>query len=195
MFVAWLYGGSVPAVKKEEDLNGLLDLYLMGEKWEVRGLVVDVLEQVRRYYHETDSWPGLRRVQYIYANTEGQSPMRQLLTQCVARMLVTGDGIPEHWQRALARNGQLGLDVIWAVQKWGIEKERVPDARQASVEPIVEEVEMKKEESAEDAKGRDREGERLMNGDSADEEEEEGEEEEDGEDGEETLVKQEGPDE
>ena len=154
MFVGWLYSDHIPTPKEEKDLTPLLDLYLMGEKWEIKKLILEVLDAVRRWYHDTDTWPGLRRVQYIYSNTELESPMRQLLVQCVARMLVLGEGMPEHWERALRRNGQLAVDLILCVQKWHFEPENVPDPRDESVAPIVEEaeqkVEIKKEQEGED---------------------------------------------
>ena len=40
-----------------------------------------------------------------------------LLVQCVARMLILGNGVPSHWQKALSRNGQLAVDIILTVQK------------------------------------------------------------------------------
>ena len=123
----------------------MFDLYLMAEKWAIKKLILDVLDAVRRWYHDTNTWPGLRRVQYIYSNTELESPMRQLLVQCVARMLVLGDGMPAHWERALRNNGQLSVDIILCVQKWHIEEENVPDAREEPVAPIVEEAEQKME--------------------------------------------------
>ncbi|TKA64191.1 hypothetical protein B0A55_10419 [Friedmanniomyces simplex] len=151
----------------------------MGEKWEIKRLILEVLDAVRRWYHDTDTWPGLRRVQYIYSNTEIESPMRQLLVQCVARMLVLGDGMPEHWERALRRNGQLAVDLILCVQKWHFDPENVPDAREESVAPIVEEAEQKVEIKKEQ-EGNDEE---MVNGVDQEEEEEgeEGEEEEQGE--------------
>ncbi|WPG98843.1 Hypothetical protein R9X50_00164100 [Acrodontium crateriforme] len=149
LFVGWLYSESVPTPKEEKDLGALLDLYLMGEKWEIKKLIQDVLEAVRRWYHDTDSWPGLRRVQYVYANTEFESPMRQLLVACAARMLVLGDGMPVHWEKALRRDGQLAVDVILCVQKWHFEPDNVPDARVESVIPIMEEAEQKLEKKEE----------------------------------------------
>ncbi|CAK3877837.1 hypothetical protein DOTSEDRAFT_20899 [Lecanosticta acicola] len=143
MFVGWLYSERVPPPKDEKDLSPLLDMYLMAEKWEIRRLIVEVLDAVRRFYHETDSWPSLRRVQYIYSNTEAESPMRQLLVNCVARMLVLGQGVPQHWENALRKNGQLAVDVILCVQKWHFDASQVPDARQAAVEGFAEEAERK----------------------------------------------------
>lgn len=143
LFVGWLYSERIPAPKEEKDLSPLLDMYLMAEKWEIRRLVVEVLDAVRGYYHETDSWPSLRRVQYIYSNTENESPMRQLLVSCVARMLALGQGVPQHWENALRKNGQLAVDIILCVQKWKLEGERVPDARTESVRPHVDEAEGK----------------------------------------------------
>jgi len=172
----------VPVPTQEKDLGNLFELYLMGERWEIKKLIVATLETVRRFYHEQETYPGLRRVQYVYANTDEQSPMRQLLVSSVARYLVLGDGIPQHWDKALRKNGQLAVDIILSVQRWRIEDERVPDAREESVVPIVEEKEqakkVKKEESGE--------GEGLSNGVKQEETEEQGlpngvEEEEEGE--------------
>ena len=143
MFVGWLYSERVPPPKEEKDLSPLLDMYLMAEKWEIRRLIVEVLDAVRRYYHETDTWPSLRRVQYVYSNTEAESPMRQLLVSCVARMLVLGQGVPQHWENALRKNGQLAVDIIMCVQKWHFEPEQVPDAREKAVERFAEEAENK----------------------------------------------------
>lgn len=156
LFVGWLYSGAVPSPREENDLAPLFDLYLMAEKWEIRGLVVDVLDAVRHFYHANETYPGLRRVQYIYANTDNESPMRQLMVSCIARFLVLGDGIPQHWDKALRKNGQLAVDIILSVQKWKIDVERVPDAREDSVIPIVDDAEhargVKKEEEEQNNK-------------------------------------------
>lgn len=179
IFVGWLYSESVPTPKEEKDLSPLLDLYLMGEKWEIRKLIIDVLDAVRRWYHDTDTWPGLRRVQYIYSNTELESPMRQLLVQCIARMLVLGEGMPAHWEKALRNNGAMAVDVIMCVQKWHFEPQDLPDPREESVVPIYEEaerkVEIKKEEEGEGQAEGEEEGEGgqpLTNGVDHSEEEE-----------------------
>ncbi|KAK5000479.1 hypothetical protein LTR66_000678 [Elasticomyces elasticus] len=145
MFVGWLYSGAVKPPTEEKDLGLLFDLYLMGEKWEIRRLIIDVLDAVRRFYHDTNTFPGLRRVQYVYANTEQDSPMRQLLVSSIARMLTLGEGIPAHWDKALRKNAQLAVDIIMCVQKWHLDGEQVPDARDESVVPIVEETEKAKE--------------------------------------------------
>ena len=145
LFVGWLYSESLPTPTEEKELTPVLDLYLMAEKWEIKKLVVEVLETVRTYYHDTDTWPGLRRVQYIYANTEPESPMRQLLVSCVARMLVVGDSMPAHWEKALRKNGQMAVDIIMCVQKWHIQPESVPDTRHGSMASVVDEAEMNSE--------------------------------------------------
>jgi len=145
IFVGWLYAEALPPPTEEKDLAPLFDLYLMAEKWEIRQLVIDCLEVVRTWYHESDTWPGLRRVQYIYANTEPESPMRQLLVSCVARMLVVGgDNMPGHWEKALRKNGQLAVDIIMCVQRWHITPDSVPDSRHGSAAGLVEEAEEKK---------------------------------------------------
>ncbi|EMC96526.1 hypothetical protein BAUCODRAFT_479183 [Baudoinia panamericana UAMH 10762] len=178
LFVGWLYSDAIPHPKEEKDLSPLFDLYLMAEKWEIKKLILDVLDAVRRWYHDTNTWPGLRRVQYIYSNTELESPMRQLLVQCVARMLVVGDkGIPSHWENALRKNGQLAVDIIMTVQKWHVDPEGVPDARDEPVEPIVEEAEQKVEERKDREDDAD-EGANQMKTNGVDHEEENGEQEE-----------------
>ena len=145
LFVGWLYSESLPQPTEEKELAPLFDLYLMAEKWEIKKLIVDVLETVRKWYHDSDTWPGLRRVQYVYANTEAESPMRELLVSCVARMLVVGDSMPPHWEKALRKNGQLAVDIIMCVQKWHIEPDKVPDTRHGSVASVVDEAELNSE--------------------------------------------------
>tara|TARA_R110002003_G_scaffold119_1_gene10562 strand:+ start:7761 stop:8651 length:891 start_codon:yes stop_codon:yes gene_type:complete len=128
-FIGWLYSSSLPVPREEADLGLLFDLYLMAEKFQIPNLVADVLQVVREWYKYSDSYPGLRRVQYVYANTEEGSPMRHMLVHAVARMMVIGKGIPAHWDKALRKNGQLAVDIIKAIQDWRLEEEVVPDAR------------------------------------------------------------------
>jgi len=130
LFVGWLYSGRVPTPSEEKDLGELFDLYLMGEKWQIASLIKEVLDTVRRWYRQTDTFPGLRRVQYVYANSDEDSPMRQLLVSSVARMLVTNPTMPAHWDRALKKNGQLAVDILRAVQMWKLNPEDIPDARE-----------------------------------------------------------------
>ncbi|KAF2463612.1 uncharacterized protein BDR25DRAFT_272762 [Lindgomyces ingoldianus] len=128
-FVGWLYSSSLPTPHEEADLGILFDLYLMAEKLQISALVQDVLQVVREWYKYSDTYPGLRRVQYIYANTEDGSPMRHMLVHSVARLLVLEDGIPKHWDKALRKNGQLAVDIIGAIQAWRLSDDVVPDAR------------------------------------------------------------------
>jgi hypothetical protein len=147
LFVGWLYSGRVPAPEEEKDLGDLFDLYLMGEKWQIASLIKDVLDTVRKWYHTNDTFPGLRRVQYIYANTDEDSPMRQLLVDSIARMLVTSSGIPAHWDKALKKNGQLAVDIIRAIALWKLDPDTIPDARE---EPqALEQEKVKQVEEAE----------------------------------------------
>jgi hypothetical protein len=120
--------------REEADLGVCFDLYLMAEKFEIPSLVADVLQVVREWYKYSDSYPGLRRVQYIYANTEEGSPMRHMLVHAVARMMVIEKGIPAHWDKALRKNGQLAVDIIKAIQDWRLEDDVVPDAREEPAE-------------------------------------------------------------
>ncbi|EMD87240.1 hypothetical protein COCC4DRAFT_53775 [Bipolaris maydis ATCC 48331] len=134
-FVGWLYSSSLPVPREEADLGTAFDLYLMAEKFEIPALVADVLQVVREWYKYSDSYPGLRRVQYIYANTEESSPMRHMLVHAVARMMVVANtGIPPHWDKALRKNGQLAVDIIRAIQDWRLDEETVPDAREEPAE-------------------------------------------------------------
>ncbi|KAJ4369993.1 hypothetical protein N0V83_005757 [Neocucurbitaria cava] len=129
-FVGWLYSSSLPVPREEADLGVCFDLYLMAEKFEIPSLIADVLQVVREWYKYSDTYPGLRRVQYIYANTEEGSPMRHMLVHSVARLMVLEKGIPAHWDKALRKNGQLAVDIIRAIQDWRLEDEVVPDARE-----------------------------------------------------------------
>lgn len=128
-FVGWLYSSSLPVPREEADLSALFDLYLMAEKMQIPNLIADVLQVVREWYKYSDSYPGLRRVQYIYANTEEGSPMRHMLVHSVARLMVLEKGIPAHWDKALRKNGQLAVDIIRAIQDWRLEEDIVPDSR------------------------------------------------------------------
>jgi hypothetical protein len=147
LFVGWLYSGRVAPPEQESDLGDLFDLYLMGEKWQIAGLIRDVLDAVRRFYLATDTFPGLRRVQYMYANTDEDSPMRQLLISSVARMLVLDVTIPAHWERALKKNGVLAVDLIRAVQQWRLDPRSIPDAREEAQK--LEKEKVKEAEKAE----------------------------------------------
>jgi len=129
-FVGWLYSSSLPIPREESDLGVLFDMYLMAEKWGIASLVQDLLQIVREWYKFSDTYPGLRRVQYIYANTQEGSPMRHMLVHAVARLLVLEKGIPKHWDKALRKNGQLAVDIITAIQDWRLDEEMVPDARE-----------------------------------------------------------------
>jgi hypothetical protein len=142
LFVGWLYSAHIITPEKENDLGNLFDLYLMGEKWAITGLVKDTLEAVRKYYRISETYPGLRRVQYVYANTDQESPMRKLLVSSVARMLALKESIPSHWDKALRKNGQLAVDLIKAIQEWHINGENVPDPRDAPLQAETEKVEV-----------------------------------------------------
>ncbi|KZF20645.1 hypothetical protein L228DRAFT_269944 [Xylona heveae TC161] len=134
MFVGWLYSGILPVPEKEQDLAALFEVYLMGEKWSIDRLKETVVETVRTFYHSTGTYPGLRRVQYIYANTADGSPMRQLFVESIARFLTLSEEIPQHWAKALRNNGPLAVDIIRAIHDWHIESRSVPDPREASVD-------------------------------------------------------------
>ncbi|KAG9531961.1 hypothetical protein KCU93_g1413, partial [Aureobasidium melanogenum] len=184
LFVGWLYSGYTPTPESEKDLTLLLDLYLMAEKWEIRDLTLEVLKSVRNWYKESDTYPALRRVQYIYANTDLESPMRHLLISSVARNLVTSEsGMPPQWDKALRKNGQLAVDIIIAMQKWNLDEESIPDARQDSVKPILEDSEQAKAQKKDGQQGEEGQS-NEQNGEENDDENDEGEAGEGAEDGE-----------
>ncbi|KAK6001403.1 hypothetical protein QM012_002734 [Aureobasidium pullulans] len=184
VFVGWLYSGHTPTPESEKDLTLLLDLYLMAEKWEIPDLTLEVLKSVRNWYKESDTYPALRRVQYIYANTDLESPMRQLLISSVARNLVTSEsGMPPQWDKALRKNGQLAVDIIIAMQKWNLNKDSIPDARQDAVKPILEDSEQAKAQKKDGQQGEEDQS-NEQDGEENDDENDEGEAEEGGEDGE-----------
>ena len=134
LFVGWLYSRALRYPEEEKDIGTLLDLYLLAEKLQVSSLAEDVVETVRAFYHNNESYPGLRRVQYIYANTEEDNAMREMMVGSVARYLTLGDKMPAHWEKALKRNGKLAVDIIRSIQEWHLEGRSVPDVRDASAE-------------------------------------------------------------
>jgi BTB/POZ domain len=134
LLVGWLYSRAIKAPKEEKDIGPLLDLYLLADKFEMEKLAEDVVNLVREFYHSTGTYPGLRRVQYIYANTSDDNTMREMMVGSIARFLALGDTIPNHWAKALKRNGQLALDIIRSIQEWHLESRSVPDARDASAD-------------------------------------------------------------
>lgn len=129
-FVGWLYSGYIPPIREENDLAAQFELYYMSEKWQIPNLKRSVLKGVRQWYADSDTYPGLRRIQYVYANTEEGSELRHLMVSSVARMFTINDGIPQHWDKALRKNGQLAVDIIRAIQGWHIDEDSVPDPRQ-----------------------------------------------------------------
>jgi len=128
--VGWLYSSrNLPTPREENDLTLLFDLYLLSEKLQIPALQADILQVVREWYRHTDTYPGLRRVQYIYANTEEDSPMRVFMVNAIARMILVGTDIPKHWNKALRKNGQLSVDIMQVIQDWRIDPDSVPDVR------------------------------------------------------------------
>lgn len=110
--------------------------------------------------------------------------MRQLLISSVARNLVTSEsGMPPQWDKALRKNGQLAVDIIIAMQKWNLEKESIPDPRQDSVKPILEESEQAKAQKK-DGQQNNEDQSNEQDGEENDDENNEDEAEEGAEDGE-----------
>jgi hypothetical protein len=134
LLVGWLYSRAIRAPKEEKDIGPLLELYLLAEKFEMVKLANDVVDTVREFYHQTSTYPGLRRVQYIYAETNEDNIMREMMVNSIARQLTTSSKIPAHWVKALQRNGQLAVDIIRSIQLWHIDDASIPDARDTSSE-------------------------------------------------------------
>src|SRR5207248_4315403 len=91
LLVGWLYSGLLRQPKDEKDVGPLLDLYLLAEKFEMEKLASDVVDTVRDFYHQTSTYPGLRRVQYIYSNTSEDNIMREMMVSSIARYLTLSD--------------------------------------------------------------------------------------------------------
>lgn len=140
LFVGWLYSKTVKPPTIEKDIGPLLDLYLFSEQLEIDKLGHDVVEAVRNYYYNEETYPSLRRVQYVYANTEEDNELREIMVGSVARLLTLSDKIPAYWENALKNNGQLSVDIIRSIQNWHLEGSKVPDVRDASVERGREQV-------------------------------------------------------
>jgi BTB/POZ domain len=134
LLVGWLYSRAIKPPHEEKEVGPLLDVYLLADKFEMQKLADDVVNTVREFYHSTGTYPGLRRVQYIYNNTSDDNVMREMMVGSIARYLALGDTIPHHWAGALKRNGQLALDIIRSIQEWHLESRSVPDARDASAD-------------------------------------------------------------
>ncbi|KAL8981038.1 MAG: hypothetical protein Q9177_005700 [Variospora cf. flavescens] len=134
LFVGWLYARALRSPDEENDIGPLLDLYFLATKLQIAALQTDIVDTVRAYYHNNETYPGLRRVQYVYANTDEDNVMREMMVGSVARYLTLSDSIPEHWANALKKNGQLSVDIIRSIQEWHLEARNVPDARDASVD-------------------------------------------------------------
>jgi BTB/POZ domain len=132
LLVGWLYAKAIRQPRSETDIGPLLDLYLLSEKFEMKKLSNDVVEVVREWYFLTGTYPGLRRVQYIYAETDEDNEMREMMVSSIARQLTTSDMIPVHWANALQRNGQLAVDIIRSIQQWHLEAKSIPDMRDGS---------------------------------------------------------------
>jgi len=132
MLVGWLYSRDMKVPTEEKDVGPLLDLYLLSEKLQMEKLSSEIVEAVSNYYYHSQSYPSLRRVQHIYANTDDDNEMREMMVGAIAKLLTTSDKIPAHWASALQRNGQLAVDIIRAIQQWKLEEKTIPDARDRS---------------------------------------------------------------
>lgn len=132
MLVGWLYSRDIKVPREEKDVGPLLDLYLLSDKLRMERLSRELVEAISHFYYQSQSYPSLRRVQHIYANTDEDNEMREMMVGAVAKLLTTSEKIPAHWASALQRNGQLAVDIIRSIQQWKIEEKTIPDARDRS---------------------------------------------------------------
>lgn len=130
LFVPWLYSSRIQPADTESDIGPLLELSLLSSTLKCSNLQSQVLEEIRSFYDRTDTFPGLRRVQYVYEYTCQESPLRALIIGSVARYLVLRqEGIPEHWTKALQRDGRLAVDLLLEIQRWRLDAAEIPDVR------------------------------------------------------------------
>ena len=134
LFVGWLYSKAIRYPSTENEVGPLLDLYFLSQTLEIEKLSEEVVETLRTFYHQHESYPSLRRVQYVYNNTDQDNEMREMMVGSVARYLTLSDAIPQHWENALKKNGQLSVDIIRSIQQWHLEGRSVPDVRDLSQE-------------------------------------------------------------
>lgn len=132
MLVGWLYSRDIKVPKEEKDIGPLLDLYLLSDKFRMDRLCTELVEAISDYYYRSQTYPSLRRVQHVYANTDDDNEMREMMVGAVAKLLTTSEKIPAHWASALQRNGQLAVDIIRSIQQWKLEEKSIPDARDRS---------------------------------------------------------------
>lgn len=153
LFVGWLYSRAIRYPAAEKDIGPLLDLYFLSQTLQIEKLSSEVVDTVRAFYHNNETYPGLRRVQYVYANTDEDNEMREMMVGSVARYLTLEDAIPAHWDNALKKNGQLSVDIIRSIQQWHLEGRSVPDVRDLSQErgrPQVGFSDVKEQDSSQD---------------------------------------------
>ena len=62
LLVGWLYSKALRYPEQEKDVGPMLDLYFLAQQFEMQKLSEDVVETVRAFYHNQQSYPGLRRV-------------------------------------------------------------------------------------------------------------------------------------
>lgn len=132
MLVGWLYSRDIKVPTEEKDVGPLLDLYLLSERLRMDKLSAELVEAISHYYYQSQTYPSLRRVQHVYANTDDDNEMREMMVGAVAKLLTTSEKIPAHWASALQRNGQLAVDIIRSIQHWKINDKDIPDARDRS---------------------------------------------------------------
>jgi len=132
MLVGWLYSRDIKVPREEKDLGPLFDLYLLADKLRMERLGRELVEAISHYYFQSQSYPTLRRVQYVYSNTDDDNEMREMMVGAIAKQLTTSDKIPAHWASALQRNGELAVDIIRSIQQWKLEEKSIPDARDRS---------------------------------------------------------------
>ena len=65
------------------DLRLLYQLYFLATDLKSQELQNLVLDQIKRQYQKTDTWPNRERVMHVYRNTAMGSPLRRFMVQSV----------------------------------------------------------------------------------------------------------------
>lgn len=75
-------------------LNHYLNIYALARRFGIESLQNQVMDQVKRYYHQESMTAPPFRLEYIYANTSGPNKMKEFLVASAAYRVLS-KGLPE----------------------------------------------------------------------------------------------------